>query len=186
MLFLVGNLMWAGRLIVGLLFGYLAIRLVQRSRLLLREKTYKALAITLLGIAASLFLSFYFVWQEIPTSQKTLHRKGAYLGSVDVCTSSSRFKDCAPSDNCAACESRVGCLDALDKYYDICFDTLYNEWVEDHWVAVRSSEFYPSLNSCLSWITKFAQHEADRGQMKESQSVAGFVFPVFGEAAATV
>ena len=110
-----------------------------------RDRNHKDVAV----VGVCIFIAAVAIWllvdALIPPSEKTVHRGGAHVGLIMSCKRSPRFKDCEPGESCTVCESRVSCLEAVDKYADRCFNSIYEQWDK---VSLR--DFYILLDTCVN------------------------------------
>lgn len=108
------------------------------------DRNYKNLTVALITMVAIIFGAWYLVDPLIPPSEKTVHKSGTRLGYVYTCQKSPKCKDCAANGVCTPCSANSGCLDAVDKYYDRCFDNFY-----DRWGIIPRHDFYKLVDDCI-------------------------------------
>src|ERR1019366_7379711 len=80
-----------------------------------------------------------------------------------------------------ALAARVSCRYML--FVRLPFHLIYTEYILQAQVLPKSIRVRPISSSR---VTKLSQHEADRGEFQEREGIAVEIFPILGEAAATV
>jgi hypothetical protein len=110
-----------------------------------QDRDYKGLAVASSLVSVAVAAIWFVVLPLIPPSDRTVHREGIHLGLAEVCKRSPRYMDCRSSDNCTVCKSRAGCLEAVDKYADKCFNGLY-----ERWAMISRHDFDVLLYDCIN------------------------------------